>query len=709
MVLYLYGPPASGKTTTAFALARRFGRMAVDLDAEIVRRTGRPIPEIFASDGEAAFRRIESETLRTVDAPIVSLGGGTLLDPANREFAEKRGMVVVLDADAETVAKRIAAAKGTRPLGDMLGKRRAHYASFAHHADADTAILLPRPLRGAVTPPPSKSHLHRLLVAEFLSGGEIPPADPADCADVAATKRCIAAMRRGGAEVVLDVGESGSTLRFFAPVAAALGFKASFVRRGRLAERPFIEYASLEPGVHELRGDVSSQFATGLLFALPLLDGDSEIRFTTPLQSRGYVDMTLDVVRSYGIRVDETPGGGFFVPGRQKFVSPGPVSPEADWSGAAFWHAANALGSEITVKGTAPESRQPDAAAPELVAKCAAAGLLDRETVVDVSGCPDLYPALAVVAHVKGGGKVRFTGTERLRMKESDRIAAMEAVFADPRDVDPRNDHRIAMAAAILSTVADGPVLVHGASCVAKSYPGFWDEFAMDLYAVTGWPLKATRSPEIHNAAYAKEGRKAEMVAHPAETVDDALEFAEVCGVKGMAVTIPHKQAIMERLDAVDPAAKEVGAVNTVVFRDGRKTGYNTDEAGFAEAFCAFAGRESFAGERVALLGAGGAAKAVAHALARLGAETAVFHRRPLERGFRWIVNATPVDPVPEYEFDGTESVYDLRYVPEVTPLMARAAAAGCRVENGFSMLEAQARLQRRLLFGEPQTEYKKN
>jgi 3-phosphoshikimate 1-carboxyvinyltransferase len=700
MTLYLYGPPACGKTTTAMALARRFGRMAVDLDAEIVRRAGRSIPDIFASDGEAAFRRLESETLRSVSAPIVALGGGALLDPANREFAEKNGMVVVLDVDAETIARRIEAAKGTRPLGDMLERRRAHYASFVHHADADTAILLPRLLRGAITPPPSKSHLHRLIVAEFLSSGGIPAPDAHDCADVAATKRCIAALRPGVASPVLDVGESGSTLRFLAPVAAALGFKPSFVRRGRLAERPFIEYDSLKPGVHELRGDVSSQFVTGLLFALPLLDGDSEIRFSTPLQSRGYVDMTLDVVRSYGIRVEETPDG-FAVPGRQRFVSPGRVSPEADWSGAAFWFAANALGSEIAVKGTCPASRQPDSVAPALVAKCAAAGSLEEETVVDVSGCPDLYPALAVVAHVKGGGKVRFTGTERLRIKESDRLAAMEAVFANPRDVNPRNDHRIAMAAAVLSTVSGGPTLIHDASCVAKSYPGFWDEFSMDLYAVTGWPLKKTRSPEIHNAAYAKDGRKAEMVSYPAETVDEALRFADVCGVKGMAVTIPHKQAIMDRLDLVDPAAMEIGAVNTVVFRDGRKTGYNTDEAGFAEAFRKFAGRESFTGEKVALLGAGGAAKAVAHALSRLGAEVVVFHRRPLERGFRYIVNATPVDPVPEYEFDGTECVYDLRYVPAVTPLMERAAAAGCRVENGFSMLEAQARLQRRLFFDE--------
>ena len=256
-MLYLYGPPASGKTTLARALALEWGRMYVDLDEEIVRRAGKSIPEIFAECGEAGFRRIESETLRSVDAPIVSLGGGTLLDPANREYAESRGMVVVLDVDAETVARRIAAAGGTRPLGDMLEKRRAHYASFAHHAGPDAKILLPRPLRGRITPPPSKSHQHRLLIAEFLA------ASPDS-----------------------DVGESGSTLRFFAPLAAALARRARFVRRGRLAERPFVEYESIQPGVHELRGDVSSQFATGLLFALPILDGDSRIRFTTPGRTR---------------------------------------------------------------------------------------------------------------------------------------------------------------------------------------------------------------------------------------------------------------------------------------------------------------------------------------------------------------------------------------------------------------------------------------
>lgn len=690
--LYLYGPPASGKSTLARNLAKEFGRMYVDLDEEIVRRAGCSIPEIFESKGEAEFRRLESEALRTVKAPIVALGGGTLLDPSNRAFAEENGFVAVLDVDEETIAERISAGGRSRPLGNRLEERRAHYASFARHVKSDTKILLPRKLRGAITPPVSKSHLHRLLIAEFLSGGEMSPGDAGECADVAATRRCIASLAEardaGRKSAVLDCGESGSTLRFFAPIAAALGIKAEFIRRGRLADRPMLEYAALKAGVHELRGDISSQFVTGLLFALPLLEGDSEIRFSTPLESRGYVDMTLQVLERYGIEVKEVPTG-FIVRGFQKYVSPGPIKAEADWSGAAFWFAANALGSEIRIEGLDSQSRQPDAVIAEFVEK------VKRGETVDVSGCPDNYPALAVVNKALGANAV-FTGTERLKIKESDRLAAMEDVFADPYEVDPKNDHRIAMAAAIYATSLDSPVLIHTSGCVSKSYPDFWDELKMSLFAVTGWPLVKTSSPEIHNAAHAKSGRKAEMISYPAETVEEALLFAERCDVKGMAVTIPHKESVMKHLDFIDDAAREIGAVNTVVFKDGRKFGYNTDETGFSKAILEFTARESLSGLKVALLGAGGAAKAVLVALKRLGAETEVFHRRALTPGFDLIVNATPVDPIGEYRFTGDEMVYDLRYVPAMTPLMKRASAAGCRVANGYSMLvyQAQGQLQ---------------
>jgi len=212
------------------------------------------------------------------------------------------------------------------------------------------------------------------------------------------------------------------------------------------------------------------------------------------------------------------------------------------------------------------------------------------------------------------------------------------------------------------------------------------------LFGVTGWPLAKTRSPELHNAAFLAEDEDAVMVPFPARTAREAFAFMKAMGMKGMAVTIPHKFAIMPLLDRVDGFARKVGAVNTVVREGDRYVGYNTDVEGFAEALSAFAG--DLRGRSAAVLGDGGAAQAVKVALGRLGVKFKVFHRETPPAGYDILVNATPVDPIPDYVFAGRELVYDLRYVPETTPLMARARAAGCRVENGFSMLVAQARGQ---------------
>ena len=214
------------------------------------------------------------------------------------------------------------------------------------------------------------------------------------------------------------------------------------------------------------------------------------------------------------------------------------------------------------------------------------------------------------------------------------------------------------------------------------------------LYGVTGWPLEKTRSPELHNAAFANEDEDAVMVPFPAKTAKEAFAFMKAMGMRGMAVTIPHKFEIMPLLDKIDKFAKKVGAVNTVVCENGKYVGYNTDVEGFAEALSAFAG--TLSGKSAALLGDGGAAQAVKVALKELGVKFKVFHRATPPQGFDILVNATPVDPIPDYKFTGRELVYDLRYVPETTPLMARAAKAGCRVENGFSMLRSQARGQQR-------------
>ena len=343
--------------------------------------------------------------------------------------------------------------------------------------------------RGRVSVPQSKSHAHRLLIANFLAGDRECLADAAgDSADIIATKRCLRALGSGDPAPILDCGESGSTLRFLAPVAAALGRTPRFVRAGRLAERPFKEYATLASGVHELAGDVSSQFVTGLLFALPLLDGDSGIKFTTPLESRGYVDMTLSVLRRAGIGIAES-AEGFSVKGGQRYrVQPCEV--EGDWSAAAFWVAMNALGSEVAVDGLDGDSAQPD--------RAIAALLPELPETVDVSQCPDIFPVLTVAA----AGRARrtiFTGIRRLRLKECDRVAAMEDVqrrFGVATEVSENRfvvlgtgapfeggdfcafgDHRIAMSIAVGATVARAPVRIDNPECVAKSYPAFFRDF----------------------------------------------------------------------------------------------------------------------------------------------------------------------------------------------------------------------------------------
>ena len=352
-------------------------------------------------------------------------------------------------------------------------------------------LIEPGLRQGCVTLPFSKSHAHRVLIAEFLAGrftALAPAVD--DCEDVLATKRCLHALGESD-EAPLDCGESGTTRRLLGPVAAALGHKQTWIMRGRLASRPQIDYATLAPGVFELPGDVSSQFASGLLFALPRLKGDSEIRFTTPLRSRGYVEMTCAVLRAYGICVEAT-ATGFRVPGRQIYRAPATIPEiERDWSGAAFWLAANALGNRLTIEGLTDTSCQPD--------RRIAAVLANLPQTIDMEEFPDSFPILSLVAAARAG-ETQFTGIARLRLKECDRVAAMEAVltrlgravkvsettFCVVGEDKPfkggtfqvYNDHRIAMTLAIAATRSEAALVIDNPDCVAKSYPQFWETFS---------------------------------------------------------------------------------------------------------------------------------------------------------------------------------------------------------------------------------------
>lgn len=249
------------------------------------------------------------------------------------------------------------------------------------------------------------------------------------------------------------------------------------------------------------------------------------------------------------------------------------------------------------------------------------------------------------------------------------------------------------------------------------------------ITGVTGWPLKVTSSPQVHRAFYSRDNLDAVLVPMPAENIEDAIELAEVLGAKGLAVTIPHKEKLIPLLDKADNSVKSIGAANTVIWRDGQKLGTNTDAEGFTQAVTRFLGVDSLQGMRVAIVGAGGAARAIVYAVFKQNAIGAVFARN-LEKaaevadqyGFEahtldqltpsWspdlIVQCTSVghgsvnpndDPIPHYIFNGTEAVYDLVYNPPETPIMKRAKKAGCKVQSGMTMLIAQAELQHKEFF----------
>ena len=378
--------------------------------------------------------------------------------------------------------------------------------------------ITPGKLSGTVTPPPSKSQAHRLLICAALAGEGSVIHNLADSQDIRATRRCLAELttdRRTLPE--LDCGESGSTLRFLIPLALALRGGGVFTGHGRLMERPQKPYfdlfdekgiqyeqkdgvltveGRLTPGEYRLPGNVSSQFFTGLLLALPLLDGPSAIIPTTPLESEGYIGMTLDAMHEFGVDIASTRSlpPHYLISGGRRYQR-AKVTVEGDWSQAAFWYAANCLGCTVDVRGVSQYSTQGD----RVIESCCLELSQPGDTEIDMSGCPDLAPPVAAAAAVRQG-TTRLVNAGRLRIKESDRLTAITAALnalgarvtehSDSltiygRDgltggtVDCCNDHRIAMMAAIAATRCREPVTLLGAECVAKSYPDFWEHYRM--------------------------------------------------------------------------------------------------------------------------------------------------------------------------------------------------------------------------------------
>lgn len=371
----------------------------------------------------------------------------------------------------------------------------------------------------------SKSDAHRALICSFLAndGGKV--ICDSNCADIEATKACLEALKEGKTDLYCK--ESGSTLRFLLPVVAALGKEVSFHPEGRLPQRPLSPlYEELEkhgcrlsaqgtvpfkiqgqllPGEYHLSGKVSSQFISGLLFALPLLNEDSEIRIEGQLESAGYIDMTRRTLQKFGVETERTKAG-FFIRGGQTYRSPKAYRVEGDWSNAAFLLAAGALTEGgIGVENLDANSAQGDKAIVPIL-KVFGANVQETPngvivlksalhgTEIDVAQIPDLVPVLALLG-TAAEGKTVLKNAARLRLKESDRLESVSSVLralggdvetlADGLIItgngqlnggkaDAFGDHRIVMMAAIASLICKDKVLISGADAVCKSYPDFF-------------------------------------------------------------------------------------------------------------------------------------------------------------------------------------------------------------------------------------------
>lgn len=404
------------------------------------------------------------------------------------------------------------------------------------------ARILPSRLQGSVTVPPSKSMAHRALLCAGLAAGTTQIQGILPSQDMEATCRALTALgasivRQGSLARVQGVagrpkapqgpvncGESGSTLRFLIPAFALASAPARLTGRGRLPQRPLGPYGAifhgqglpfaqdetgvsfqgpLAPGDYGLPGDVSSQFISGLLFALPLLPGDSHIRIQPPFESRGYVNMTLQVMDAFGVQAAFLDGLTLHVPGNQRFIAPAaPFLVEGDDSQAAFFLTLDAILGDVSVAGLSLRSIQGDRVMGEILARCGhVPGQPPRPLapfVADLGDCPDLGPILMTLG-LFCQGESRLLNAGRLRLKESDRGTAMaqelgklggQASLAGDEirirqsrlrpgpALSSHGDHRIAMALAVAALGARIPADIQGAEAVEKSYPDFWKDLA---------------------------------------------------------------------------------------------------------------------------------------------------------------------------------------------------------------------------------------
>lgn len=394
---------------------------------------------------------------------------------------------------------------------------------------------------GEVRVPSSKSAAHRELIAAFLAGGRTEFIGNFNVGDIETTAECLKSL---GAEITptecglelirreltcgatLAVNDSGSTLRFLLPLVPALGTKAVFVGTKRLANRPIgglletlrsfgAEFSSdrlpleaggkLRAGHFFIDGSVSSQYVTGMLLSLPVLCGDSTLSVGGKMVSAPYVEITLETLKKYEIRV-ERKNNDFYIKGNQKYISPKRTEIEGDWSSACFIAALGALCGKTRILGLNPQSKQGDGAIADILKSVGARVKFDggaltvergdlRPIELDVDGTPDIAPVLSAVLAFADGASV-LTGVERLRDKESDRLQGiidLLAAFSVKAETDGHklviyggspaagvyrapDDHRMAMSAAVIAAAANGESVIENVGCIRKSYGGFFDD-----------------------------------------------------------------------------------------------------------------------------------------------------------------------------------------------------------------------------------------
>lgn len=405
------------------------------------------------------------------------------------------------------------------------------------------AKIKPHVMGGAIKAIPSKSYAHRIMLCAMLSNMQTQIVGNYESKDMEATLSCIKALgskvkiqnnvlylspeKKKQESVLLDCIESGSTVRFILPIVAALGIEAKVTGKEGLQKRPLKDLVDvlkehgeeidsenlpltmkgkISSGIYKIRGDVSSQYITGLLLALPLLDKDSEIIIEGELVSKKYIDITLDVQKLFGITISKSENG-FIIPGNQKYIAPKKMTVQGDWSNAAFWLSLGALNSDIEITGLSLETQQGDREILQILMEMGAKVLIKNDSIfvkksklravtLDMQNIPDLAPIVSILMANAEGISV-MKNVDRLKIKETDRLQAiietLQKMGVKCRYQDNElsilggkieafsngsyNDHRMVMMQAIAASIAKGECIIEGAEAKDKSYPSFFVDY----------------------------------------------------------------------------------------------------------------------------------------------------------------------------------------------------------------------------------------